>query len=378
MNARSLLPKISDLRRVTQESKLAVLAISETWLDGSITDDEIGIDGYSVIRNDRNRNGGGVCIYVSNLIAHNKREDIVCRTLETVWIDLLLPKMRPITVATCYRPPRKNVNDSINELQQVLSNIAVDSETYLLGDFNINCNNVHSVASRTYLDVLSLFNFHQLINVPTRITPTTCSTLDHILCNVKENIYQSGTLNIGISDHMAIYCSRKIKRGIMIANNVVTIRSMKNYDKSVYVSMLESSNWARVFEETNVNSAWKIFKDTLELIIDNITPVKTVKVRSKTESWMTGELLEMIRERDNLFQKYKRERTDVNAYRAYCKQRNLVQRCVKSAKSEYFANQIAINKSQPRKLWSHLKNLCYCNKPKDKSNIVLNVNEKLS
>jgi hypothetical protein len=42
------------------------IAISETWLDSSVINSEIQIEGYSILRNDRDRHGGGVCTYIIN------------------------------------------------------------------------------------------------------------------------------------------------------------------------------------------------------------------------------------------------------------------------------------------------------------------------
>ena len=64
LNARSLLPKISELRLFAQNAKPATICISETWLDDSITNAEIDLPGYTIERNDRNRHGGGVCLYI--------------------------------------------------------------------------------------------------------------------------------------------------------------------------------------------------------------------------------------------------------------------------------------------------------------------------
>ena len=52
INVRSLVPKLSELRHLLGETKAAVLAISESWLDETIGDNEIHIDGYSVLRRD--------------------------------------------------------------------------------------------------------------------------------------------------------------------------------------------------------------------------------------------------------------------------------------------------------------------------------------
>ena len=47
LNARSLLSKLSDVRLLVNNSKAAVFAVSETWLDGSVTDAEIELVGYT-------------------------------------------------------------------------------------------------------------------------------------------------------------------------------------------------------------------------------------------------------------------------------------------------------------------------------------------
>ena len=109
LNARSLLPKIEELRLVAQNSHAAVIGITETWLDHSVTDHEIIIPYYTVIRKDRNREGGGVCMYIRTDLAFNQRNDISDDQLEMLWIELLLPHTRPILICTCYRPqPTKN------------------------------------------------------------------------------------------------------------------------------------------------------------------------------------------------------------------------------------------------------------------------------
>jgi len=103
LNVRSLLPKISEIKIVAQQSNPAVICISESWLDSSITDEEIRIDNYNIIRNDRNRQGGGVCMYIRNNLAFNPRDDLQRPDLESIWCDLLLPRSKPILIGTVYR-----------------------------------------------------------------------------------------------------------------------------------------------------------------------------------------------------------------------------------------------------------------------------------
>ena len=64
-NARSLLQKLTELQLIAMAHLPSVICITESWLCSDIKDNEIYIPGYQVVRLDRNRNGGGVLMYVS-------------------------------------------------------------------------------------------------------------------------------------------------------------------------------------------------------------------------------------------------------------------------------------------------------------------------
>ena len=64
--------------------------------------------GYCIERKDRNRNGGGVCVFISDSLSFNRRLDLEVEDLETVAIEVLLTKTKPILVLNCYRPLTDN------------------------------------------------------------------------------------------------------------------------------------------------------------------------------------------------------------------------------------------------------------------------------
>ena len=47
INARSLYPKIEELKIIAQKSRASVISVTETHLDSSVTDSEIHIPGYT-------------------------------------------------------------------------------------------------------------------------------------------------------------------------------------------------------------------------------------------------------------------------------------------------------------------------------------------
>ena len=66
-NVRSLLPKIDNLRSLCVVHSPDIICIVETWLDDTILDSEVSIQGYHYYRLDRSRHGGGVMIFVKNM-----------------------------------------------------------------------------------------------------------------------------------------------------------------------------------------------------------------------------------------------------------------------------------------------------------------------
>ena len=58
---------------------------------------------YSILR--RDRHGSGVCTYSRSDILFTPRIDFQTDNVETVWVEILLPKTRPILTGICYRPP---------------------------------------------------------------------------------------------------------------------------------------------------------------------------------------------------------------------------------------------------------------------------------
>ena len=59
-NARSLLPKIDELRLICAFKEPDIVCIVESWLSCDVSDAELYITDYFIARLDRNRHGGGI------------------------------------------------------------------------------------------------------------------------------------------------------------------------------------------------------------------------------------------------------------------------------------------------------------------------------
>ena len=114
----------------------AVVGISESKLDKSITNSEILIDNYDLLRCDQNRNGGSVACYVRNDFSYTQKS-IFPIDIENVFFEIHLPKTKPITVGIAYRPP--NQINFIKTLSEHFAKLDMtNKETYILGNFTVN------------------------------------------------------------------------------------------------------------------------------------------------------------------------------------------------------------------------------------------------
>ena len=63
-NARSVLSKMDELRATMSTQHPHIVCVVETWLSPDISDNELQISDYQLVRLDRDRHGGGILMYV--------------------------------------------------------------------------------------------------------------------------------------------------------------------------------------------------------------------------------------------------------------------------------------------------------------------------
>ena len=72
---------------------------------------------YSIIRSHRNRNGGCFACDIKNNLCFNIK-NIFSNSIEHVFFEILIPKVKLIAIRIFYRPP--NANDFLNIFKSVL------------------------------------------------------------------------------------------------------------------------------------------------------------------------------------------------------------------------------------------------------------------
>ena len=219
------------------------------WIYHTVPDSEVNFSGCDILRCDRNRNGGGVACYIRKDLCFNTRT-LHCKEIENLVFDILLPKLKPITIGVFYRPPNQG-----ESMVEKLSNLNLkDNEIHLLGDFNINLfqngkyilngkrsitsqGSVHTMRNR-YKEFYQIHSLKQLITCPTCVTCNTSTLIDRILTDATEKIFQSGIIDSGISSQQLICCIRKVKWVRFHNHNNMLLRSLNHYTINLFVKGL--------------------------------------------------------------------------------------------------------------------------------------------
>ena len=154
-----------------------------------------------------------------------------------------------------------------------------------------------------------------------------------ILVTDHEKVCLSGVLNVGISDHLITYCTRKLNKAPVNKHNTVRMRGSKHCSKDLFIQNLDDIDWSDIFICHNVDIAWGKFKSTLLSILDKLAPYKEIRVKQRTKPWMSSEILNLIRQRDKYLRKFRRSK-DQSDYKLFVYHRNEVIYKKEKAKSQ--------------------------------------------
>ena len=286
LNINSLSKHIDELQIYMKDGLFDVLAINETKLDEYDPDSIINLSGYTCIRKDRNKAGGGVCIYIRNTINFTRKKSFEDKDLEMISVEITKANSSPFLFTTWYTP-RKSSDELFDKFEKCLKK--VDSkykEHYILGDLNCDliASNIHSHTSKL-IDLFDIYQLSQLINEPTRVTENTKTLIDHIITNNKEYLTHHGVLTTSISDHNLIFAIRKIDhhRG---PPRYIETRSFKNFNEAKFIQDIQNTNWPMPKDSDEINHIWEDWKTTLRAVLDRHAPCRVKRVRNATSPWV--------------------------------------------------------------------------------------------
>ncbi|EDO49849.1 predicted protein [Nematostella vectensis] len=277
LNIVSLPNHIDEIRIMNMLDNVDVFGFNETRLDETVTNGEMNIPGFDIIRKDRKRNGGGVCLYVRDSHNYRIRNDLVPEDLEAVCVEIIKPNSKPFIVCTVYRPfiiSSREFFVSFENLIKNLDNLAI--EFHLLGDLNGNMlSEVPTYEAKIFKRIYQTYQLSQLITKPTRITKSSKSLLDHYVTNSPEKIVKTGVIQTGLSDHGMIFGIRKInyKTPLNSKPKIIEIRNMKRFNEQRFIEDLGKQPWHMIALMPDTESMWSCWKTLFLEVLDKYAPL---------------------------------------------------------------------------------------------------------
>ena len=380
LNLRSMNNKFDLLKIHIQQMNFHIFTFSESWLTSSIPDHMIKVDGYNIVRLDREwkedgrhtqKKGGGVGIYINEDLAYStetlKEYNYSTKDIECLWVNILMKNSKDIIIGVVYRPPSGSVDVLCEKLSDSLEEIGntYNKEIFILGDFNVNYlqkDNPHT-KQLTQFEVLT--GLKQIVNKPTRMG----NCIDLIFSN-STDIANSGVVDVNLSDHDLIFATKK-KTTPKREHIDFLGRSYRNYDANVFKNKLSTFDWYDYWLLDDPSLCWGYLLAQIQKEIDTMCPLKKRRVRNTNEPWLNNEILEAIFDKDQAWKQAKRSGLDGDLHRAK-RLRNDVKDMIRRAKRNYVQDELNDENISAKKFWQKLN---YILPSKERGNSISLVNE---
>ena len=168
----------------------------------------------------------------------------------------------------------------------------------------------------------------------TRETQTTSTLIDLIVTTRRDLISKCRVIPLGISDYSLVYATMKLKNKRPPPKYIKT-RDYKKLNVNNFRQDIESAPFhvATIFNEPNdVLWAWQTLFNS---VCDKHVPWKEVKIRSRSDPWITNEIRFKINNRYRIF-KAALETKCPKLWSKYEIARNEVTSALRRAKASYF------------------------------------------
>ena len=354
INIHYLEPKRDQLQHYILKHDFDILALAETFLNENITNNQIHINGYNFFRKDRvGRTGGGVAIYVREGINVIPVEALNSSEIEALWLKVKVPNQAPLLVCSMYRPPSANTEYYEQMLEIIDASLNISDNIIILGDLNYDYVVDESLSKNPINYIENLYSLNQLIYTPTRVTPTTSTTLDVILTSIPDDHIKTSVIKVSLSDHYMISTEVKFMKSVQ-KHRTITFRNYKHFNYENFISEL-NQELRQNFPEgaDDPEFCWSAFKTSFLKISNIHAPITSRRLKNRCNPWVTKDIVSLMYSRDHYHQKGSHDKSGED-WKQYKKLRNKVTREIRKSKCKYFEEVCENFKHDGRKLWKNI------------------------
>lgn len=340
---------------LTKERNIDILCISESWLLPHTPDVFVNLPNYNLFRCDSGR-GGGVCIYVRDVLSANVIDLKVPRQtgIEDIWVTIQCRKLPAIVVGCMYRHPKAPAA-TFGYIQDVLRLVCMRNKaSFILGDFNDNLfandNKLNKIIRNNKLT--------QVINKPTRVTATSSTLLDLVITNKPDIVNSWDVVPLEIGDHDLISITvdiTKPKRPSIVRS----FRHLRNYSKDAFCfKLLQNTQFFNAIMDTDdVNTQVDIFTENFIKCLDDCAPFVTKSITRPSAPWMNNDIRAAMSLRNNTRKELKSDRHNVTLQEQYKQEKKRVKTLITEGRAEYHHKQLHDAKGNTSKTWKIIKDI---------------------
>jgi len=198
-----------------------------------------------------------------------------------------------------------------------------------------------------------------LILRPTRITNKSETLIDNIFTNDSINNI-SGILMLDTSDHLPNFSIAETKINLKSNNHQKNFRDFSNTNIRKLKTCMTNFNWKDSIKmHDNVNDAYNNFIEIFNSMLDKFVPLKKKSNKTKTKSklpWIAKDLIKMINKKNRFYKQYMNKRTQQSKTK-YKTLKNKVNKLLRTAKKNYYSDQLKKEKNNIKNTWKILNNV---------------------
>ncbi len=205
----------------------------------------------------------------------------------------------------------------------------------------------------------------------------TPSLIDNIYSNNIHSHVQSGNIYFSLSDHFSQFASVNREK-IDIKKIDMYGRDYSGFFPEKFRDDVFIQNWNHDSNDPNILMSDFIWR--LGGSADRHAPVKKLnrrEIKLKLNPWMTPELMKLIKIRDRLFARKKREPNNITLKETYNRVRNRVNRDIRKSKVDYQKAYFEEHKADMRKTWEGIRKIVNVKKSTDFTISQLSVKGKI-
>ena len=375
-NSRSLVKHISQFQLVfdcihDSEFQFDIITFCETWLDDKL-ENLTSFQNYTPVFKHKKamKEGGGLAAFIRKGLKYTVRYDLSFDDSMQDRFDGLFIEIdtlrKNIVLLVIYRTPRFNsVHEMTHQIVEKINIIKNENKDIIIaGDMNIDLLRYSNNNETTeFLDQMLYNTLLPKITLPTRVTETTATLIDHIFTNINNDKCLAGTLLTDISDHFSnfIFIKETPNESYPSATHtyrVINDKNIENLNRSI-----SCYDWSELYETEDANIAYNMFEKTISELIEYHLPTKQIKFnkfKHKINPWMTKGILKSVKTKESLYIKMiksKQTPSFLNKKEKYKTYNLIFSKCVKLAKDSYWNELFLSTKHDMKKTWQNINKL---------------------